>query len=425
MLQSQSTSEPPDIRIRLVIASFALGHLLSPPMKAEPLRIILLAILLASGSTPAATLYVDAASTNAVAPYTNWLTAAAVIQDAVDASAPGDEVVVTNGVYARGGRAVIYGSRFTTLIGSLTNRVAVDKPITLRSVNGPEVTIIQGYQVPNITNGDGAVRCVYLTNGAVLSGFTLTNGATQNKGSSEEEYGGGVWCESNQTVITNCALSGNAAYRFGGGADKGTLNNCTLQGNWSGNGGGGARRAILNYCTLSGNRSWDGGGVIACTLNHCTIIGNLALGGMGGGAHDCTLNNCLLTGNRAYMAVGGTWAGSLINGTVTGNTAMHFGGCYDAKLTGCIVYYNTSRFGSPYQASGTLIYCCTTPDPGWGAGNITNEPLFMDRLHGNLRLQSNSPCINSGCNAYVTNRTDLDGRSRISGGTVDIGAYEF
>jgi hypothetical protein len=71
-----------------------------------------------------------------------------------------------------------------------------------------------------------------------------------------------------------------------------------------------------------------------------------------------------------------------------------------------------------------LNYCCTEPDPG-GVGNITLAPLFMDYANGNLRLQSNSPCINAGLIDYVQGDTDLDGRPRIVGDTVDMGAYEF
>src|SRR5208283_3025976 len=44
---------------------------------------------------------------------------------------------------------------------------------------------------------------------------------------------------------------------------------------------------------------------------------------------------------------------------------------------------------------------------------------------GDFHLQSNSPCINSGGNAYVTITNDLDGNTRIVGGTVDVGVYEF
>src|SRR5512136_1775593 len=103
------------------------------------------AFALAIFNVSAATLHVSLESTNPTPPYTNWATAARVIQNAVDAASAGDEIVVTNGVYATGGRAV--GTNV------LVNRVAVTKPLTLRSVNGPEVTIIRGYQLPGTTNG--------------------------------------------------------------------------------------------------------------------------------------------------------------------------------------------------------------------------------------------------------------------------------
>jgi hypothetical protein len=81
--------------------------------------------------------------------------------------------------------------------------------------------------------------------------------------------------------------------------------------------------------------------------------------------------------------------------------------------------------GGNYDSFSALNYCCTTPLPTNGLGNIANAPLFVDQANGNLRLQSNSPCINAGNNAYVVGSTDLDGNPRIVGGTVDIGAYEL
>jgi hypothetical protein len=106
------------------------------------------------------------------------------------------------------------------------------------------------------------------------------------------------------------------------------------------------------------------------------------------------------------------------------------GGLYrDGKiactLNNCIVYFTTAPDSPNYGFYSTLNFCCTTPLPASGTGNLTNAPLFVDYASGNLRLQFNSPCINAGNNAYVTTATGLDGNPRIVSGTVDIGAYEY
>jgi parallel beta-helix repeat protein len=335
--------------------------------------------------------YVALGSTNPVAPYGSWETAAGDIQSAIDAAnVMGALVLVSDGVYAVGGRAVY---------GTMTNRIVVDKPLVVRSVNGPANTFVEGYG----PCGAEAIRCAYLTSGAVLSGFTLTNGATQRAGSSDPEANGaGIWCVSVNSIVTNCVLTGNTAWYAGGGAESGTLNNCTLMGN---------------------RASW-GGGAIGAILVSCTVAGNW---GQGGGAYTCTLTNCLLVGNEAYGEGGGAHSSVLNNCTLAGNTVQSYGGggAHDCTLNNCIIQFNSAGSGGANYEGSTLNYCCTTPLPGAGPGNFTNAPLFVDLAGGDLHLQANSPCINAGGNAYVSLATDLDGNPRIVGGTVDVGAYEY
>jgi hypothetical protein len=161
-----------------------------------------------------------------------------------------------------------------------------------------------------------------------------------------------------------------------------------------------------------------------CTLNNCILSNNTAI--HGGGVYIGTLNNCLLIGNSAYQG-GGAHQGSLQlnNCTVVANAATSsFGGVYGGSLQDCIVYGNTAPDAPNYDATAILNYCCTTPLPT-GIGNITDAPLFVDQAGGNLRLQATSHCVNTGNNGYAVGITDLDGRPRIVGGTVDMGAYEF
>jgi PKD repeat protein len=426
---------------------------------------------------------VDLACTNAAFPYSSWSTAATTIQDAVDAAVAGDLILVNNGIYKTGGRSV---NGF-----SLSNRVAVTKALTLQSLNGPNTTVIQGYQVPGVTNADDAVRCVYLTNNAVLAGFTLSLGATRltNGDYSAEQVGGGAWCEDTSAVISNCVITGNSAGDAGGGVYRGTLNHCAISSNTVATTGGGAYASYLNDCTVAGNfAGWGGGGVAAyywdthsailnrCVLvgnatanfaggafggvlNHCTLSGNFVIkstgdgssGGIdsgeldacvisgnradyGGGAQSCNLFNCLVTNNSATAFGGGLRSCTAVNCTVVNNAAGWAGGGADSsELDNSIVFFSTASSNANYTLDTCAFnYTCTTPLPASGVANLGSDPLFAGLAGGNLRLESNSPCINAGNNAYVTNNSasipdmaDLDDRPRILGLTVDAGAFEF
>ncbi len=216
-------------------------------------------------SVRAATYYYVATNSAANGPGTAWTNAFHTIQGAVNVAVGGDTVLVTNGVYNSGG-AVTPGY-------SLTNRACITSAITLRSVNGPSNTFIVGAVDPVSTNGPAAVRCVYLVFGAVVSGFTLTNGNSMASGSViYDQSAGGALLHSGGTV-SNCLLTGCSAYYTGGGAvclSGGTLNNCTISGNSLANGG---------YFAGAGVCCYNAGG----TVNNCTISGNNSHAASGGG----------------------------------------------------------------------------------------------------------------------------------------------
>ncbi len=496
---------------------------------------LLLGVACLDPDLKAATFYVDAANLSPVSPFGSWSTAATNLQDAVSAASAGDEVIVTNGLY-QAGAGVVYG---------MSNRVAITKPLLVHSVNGPEVTIIQGAGQRDAS----AVRCAYLTNGATLSGFTLKDGNTQGFDAGPAyrlSGGGGAWGESMGALATNCVISNNTAATegggaysltldscqllnnasdwYGGGASGSKLGNCLLIGNFSGHGGGFAHGSLAN-CVVGNNHANDGGGTYAASatdslivsnfaggngggagqssaLTNCTlawnggvygggayssilyncIVSNNSAAPTGGGGMNCAFYNCIVTGNsvdgfdarggggftssfyrstvagnmaRGFWAWGGgIWGGlaadcviksnsafgsltqgngggayqtALYNCTIVGNSSiLHAGGVSQpTEMQNCLVYYNTAPDGANWNDGSIGTYCCTLPLLD-GTANFTDEPLFVNtNAWADLRLRSNSPCINAGNNSYAPSGPDRDGNPRIVGNLVDVGAYEF
>ena len=207
-------------------------------------------VLAAVFDLSASTLFVSRTGTNPVSPFANWATAATNLQQAVDAAAAGDEIVVTNGHYGA---------------------VKVDKPLLLRSLNGPQVTIIDPARQS---------RCAYLTKGVRVAGFSFTHGFSDSQG-------GGVFCASSDVFLTNCVIADNRVY---------TNVNDLAQGN-----GGGVYGGTLYNCLVASNSAGVfGGGAMASTLYNCTVIGNRA-GQQGGGVYSSGATNCIVYFNSASL----------------------------------------------------------------------------------------------------------------------------
>ena len=177
-----------------------------------------------------------------IPPYLTWETAATNIQDAVDIAVPGNIVLVTNGIYCPG------------------SQISVTNDITIKSVNGHEVTIV---------DGNGTNRCFNLNNGAVLDGFTISNGF------SFPDKGGGIFCRNG--TVQNCNITANSG-SFGGGiySYKGRIKNCVISKNTaSATGGAYFHLSVVENCTITENSAsylqscsfcTDGGTLMNCIL---------------------------------------------------------------------------------------------------------------------------------------------------------------
>lgn len=354
------------------------------------------------------------------------------IQAAIDAAQDGDTVEVGPGIY----------------------RETIDflgKAITVRSIRGPEWTIIDGSRAVDLDRSSVVVFRSGEGPDSVLEGFTITGGrgmldrgfeplppdATATIGpvlesisvvgsSTRYGHGGGIFClhssptilrneiVGNQALGQNLAPQGTTSYAFG----------C----------GGGIFCGVGSAPTIDGNRiAWnqalDAGGGIFCDEGSDPLIGNNLI-------HDNTARR-----GGGIFSIADLEAPILVHDTIFANTATLYGGgiacekfAWQVTITNTIVYGNDAPLhpqihgdiGSPFLSNCNV-------EGGWiGEDNIDADPMFLDDAARNLRLRFGSPCVDAGKMPTVC-LLDCDcvGECRVLDGNCDgcalpdLGAYEL
>ena len=308
-------------------------------------------------------------------------------------------------------------------------------------------TILSVTDIENVVKNTSAT----LSGSAVLDGFTLNKGTSGSYTSGGSVYSLGG-------LFTNCIISSTSD---GISSSTGTFTNCSISGSYGINSSSG----IYNNCTISGDTKGVEYG--AGTFTHCTILNNntntygASVDHSEGTFINCTINNSSTNGTAVQSSTG-----PFINCNITGGT-NGTGVAYDSgNFTNCIIsgsdngisnnngiFINCSIVGNTTGLnyfSGTLTNCIVwgntsnslnkptityTAMPGVvdGDGNIDlalsntdgDGPQFIDPTNGNYRLSANSSLlIDAGLNTANTSTTDIEGKQRIIGSAIDLGAYE-
>ncbi len=368
---------------------------------------VLVVLLGITGTAAGQIIYVDA-DANGLNNGSSWTDAYNYLQDALAAASSGDEIWVAEGIYKPDqGIGITPGDRDATF--QLINGVSIkggyagygQPDPNARDVHAYE-TILSGdldgndidvndlwdlWNEPTRDENSYHVVTGYQTDTMdattdLLDGFTISGG-NANDSSYPNKYGGGMFCNSDATLV-NCTFTGNSA-RKGGGILCGASWCC-------------ATYPTVTNCTFIGNSAEDAGGMFISdsdpVLTNCVFIGNSASNDGGAVMYYMDsipiLNNCLFSGNQAAHDGGGIFLLFAFNINITNSTFGYNsagnlgGGIYQSdasttpQINNCILWGNSpSQISQDDEVTASITY--SDVQGGWpGEGNIDADPCFVE-----------------------------------------------
>jgi len=247
--------------------------------------------------------------------------------------------------------------------------------------------------------------------GAVLEGFTVTNGAG-------EFFGGGIHIVDACPTVADNIITGNQAQLGGGISCQGAYCIPTI-----------IRNKIVDNHTAG--YSYQYGGGIHCEYSFPVLTDNIIAG-----------NTAADKGGGLYCIYGEP---VLTNNTLTKNSAVYGGGVHchnaDCVVTNCILWDNDAITGPQIYLLGNLDFTISYSDVEggealvyknnyvnlvWGDGMKSEYPFFVDPNAGDWHLRYDSPCRNTGSDlASFLSALDFEGDPRVADDIPDMGADEF
>ena len=258
-------------------------------------------------------------------------------------------------------------------------------------------------------------------------------------------------------LIRGCTLAGGRLGMPSGrngcgvlfGVRGGTVEDCRITDNrldgYAQNGGGVAfvkdsmgvvRRTIIDGNEAKiGNEDGYGGGIYTPgggVIENCLIVSNTA--NWGGAVYlegDAAfyMTNCTLVANRAtknqgpeVYYIGKVSPKRFVNSILGAPDETSVYSSRQSSTNGHEQVFLGCRAGTCYSVNGgvDLFYTLSA-----ASGNVTNDPQFVDAAAGDYHLKRKSTLRKAGLvTPDMKGLTDLDGRSRLSGGVVDIGCYQ-